>query len=542
LTIRLNSNIVNWDPTGNVFNSGIVADYMEKLTEPDWTVNPDVDNYQLIYTPSEYMTGGLAASWSFPDLSTYVVHLRQNVYWQNIPPANGRQFVASDVVAHWMRHWDPKTSTFTAGGPTATTQILRNLISVTATDNFTVVFKWSVPNPEYITEALQLTGTYENSIECPEAVAEYGNLNNWHDAIGTGPFMLTDFISGSSATLVKNPNYWGTDERYPKNSLPYIDKLQYLIIPDDATALSAMRTGKIDILDGMGSQEAEDMQKTNPTIDQIKIPDANAESIEMRNDKAPFNDVRVRQALQQAINLPAMAQTYYNGTVDPWPSSSSSNYMAGWGLPYSQWPQDLKDQYAYDPTAAKQLLTEAGYPNGFTTDIVVDSEVDPSLIRIIQSEFADINVTLSVQTMDMASWTAYVKVVHKDDALSMEAGGDTIGDTEEPIQHTLVFATTNLPDDPCQISDPNYDKFYNECIAATSVDEVKQAVIDCNEYTAQQHFVVSLLTPFSYSLVQPWIKGYNGQYGAATGNWGPSNGGFYLSRFWIDQSIKNKSG
>ena len=65
------------------------------------------------------------------------------------------------------------------------------------------------------------------TIENPDAVKQWGNLNDWHHAIGTGPFILTDFVAGSSVTLVKNPNYWGYDERYPQNQLPYVDKLKY---------------------------------------------------------------------------------------------------------------------------------------------------------------------------------------------------------------------------------------------------------------------------------------------------------------------------
>ena len=75
-------------------------------------------------------------------------------------------------------------------------------------------------------------------LENPEAVKKWGNLNDWHHAIGTGPFILKDFVSGSSATLIKNPNYWGYDERYPQNKLPYVDTVKFLIIPDEATATS----------------------------------------------------------------------------------------------------------------------------------------------------------------------------------------------------------------------------------------------------------------------------------------------------------------
>ena len=73
--------------------------------------------------------------------------------------------------------------------------------------------------------------TNATCIEAREAVEKWGDLRDWHHAIGTGPFILNDFISGDSATLIKNPDYWGHDERYPQNQLPYVDKLKFRIIP-----------------------------------------------------------------------------------------------------------------------------------------------------------------------------------------------------------------------------------------------------------------------------------------------------------------------
>jgi len=72
----------------------------------------------------------------------------------------------------------------------------------------------------------------------------------------------------------------------------------------------------------------------------------------------------------------------------------------GWGLPYDQWPQDLKDQYAYNPTAAKALLAAAGFPTGFNTDIVVDSAVDTDFLQIVKSYFTAIGVNIDIKVMD----------------------------------------------------------------------------------------------------------------------------------------------
>jgi len=87
-------------------------------------------------------------------------------------------------------------------------------------------------------------------------------------------------------------------------------------------------------------------------------------TIDPRNDLKPYTDIRVRQALQQAIDLPTIAKTYYSGTVLPYPITLTSYAETGWGLPYDQWPQDLKDQYAYNPTAAKACLAAAVFPLG----------------------------------------------------------------------------------------------------------------------------------------------------------------------------------
>ena len=117
--------------------------------------------------------------------------------------------------------------------------------------------------------------------------------------------------------------------------------------------MEAMRNGKIDILDEVSLWQAQAMQKTNPEILQIPVPTGTTCTIDPRNDKPPFNDIRVRKAMQMAIDLPAIAKTYYKNTVDPHPSSLTSMYLKGWGFPYEEWPQDLKDEYAYNPAAAK---------------------------------------------------------------------------------------------------------------------------------------------------------------------------------------------
>jgi ABC-type transport system substrate-binding protein len=510
---------------------------MEKLASDDWTLDPAIFDYKTRWHPSQYTKGQLAESWEFTDPSTHVVHLRKGIHWQNIPPANGREFTADDVVFHYNRMFGLDGG-FIKPSPFRDEIGFQGLISVTATDKYTVVFKWKTTNHESIMETLH--GVQQGQcLENPEAVKKWGDVNNWHHAIGTGPFILKDFTPNSSATLIKNHNYWGHDERYPQNKLPYVDIIKYLIIPDDATALEAMRAGKIDVIDAVSPVQAQAMRETNPEILQIPILGTQALTVQPRNDKAPFNDIRVRKAMQMAIDLPTIAKDYYHGLVDPYPSTVTSRSMKGWGFPYEEWPQDLKDEYAYNPTAAKKLLSDAGYPNGFKTNVAADTAWDMNLIQVIKSYFAEVGIDMEIRPMDHNALLAFVEIEGKNELVYRQYG--PLGHTYQPLKAIARFNTNHSGNRAwLKVSDPVIDAFYPKALAATSEDELKQIMRDMNERVARQHFAISLLQPIQYALCQPWLKGYHGQiHSIWMGIGGPSRLSLYGARFWIDQKLKH---
>jgi len=541
MTIRISNDIVAFDPYQGEVLTEVLTGWMEQLFTPDWTLDPAVQNYQLSFWDSSYVKGGLVQTWEFAAPGTFVMHLRQGINWQNISPANGRAFTADDVVFHFDRMCGLGDG-FTQFAPYwSTVSWLQALKSVTAPDKNTVVMNFSTPNPDLVLESMEYPDV-STSIENPEAVQQWGNVYDWHHAIGTGPFILDDFVSASSATMVKNPSYWSYDERYPQDKLPYINKINVLIIPDTATALAAMRSGKIDVIDGISATDAQSMKKTNPEILQISVPQGNAVTLDPRNDKAPYNDVKVRQALQMAINLQDIATNYYGGTASPNPSTLTSNYMIGWGFPYNQWPQDLKDQYAFNVQGAKALLAAAGHPNGFDTNCVVVNTADLSLLQIVKSDFSDIGVNMNITTMDLATFSSFVTTGHKNDGLAVrQPGAGSLGVTYYPLRQFAKFQT-GQSGDIAMVNDPVFNAFYPAALATTSTDQLKSIVVDMNKYVAQQHFAISLLQPIQYSLCQPWLKGYNAQYGATSGPAGPIILYFYGSRMFVDQNLKKSMG
>ena len=535
LVIRSSRNIVNFDP---YFGAGLVhltTAWMERLVADDWMLDPEIFDYKPLWHPSLYLKGQLAEGWEFTDPSTYVVHLRKGIHWQDISPAMGREFDADDVVFHFNRLYGLGGG-FTKPSPFhESINAFQDLISVTASDRYTVIFKFKSSNPEFIMESLHEVNLGLN-LENPDAVKKWGDVRDWRHAIGTGPYILKNFVPNSSASLIKNTNYWGYDERYPQNKLPYIDTIKYLMIPDDTTALSAMCMGKIDIIDCVSPVQAKAIRKTNPEILQILTPLPPTVSLDPRIDVAPFNDIRVRKAMQMAIDLPTIAKTYYQGLVEPYPDTLTSRYMKGWGFPYEDWPQDLKDEYMYNPMEAKRLLADAGYPKGFKTNVVADIAGDMDLLNIIKSYFAQVSIDMEIRPMETNDWTAFVMARKHDQLVHHPAGH--LGHTSSPLRDLNRFQTGSA-NNYGMVSDPIFDALYAQAKAATNLDEVLRIFRDANEYVARQHIAISVLQPMAYSLCQPWVKGFNAQFGST---WGAAGGpgmlSFYLGRFWIDQNVK----
>ena len=153
--------------------------------------------------------------------------------------------------------------------------------------------------------------------------------------------------------------------------MPYLDEVKFLLIPDASTRLSAFRTGKIGRLIGVTFDEATAIERTNPELlwnTALQVP----YSFSMDVRKPPFDDIRVRHAMQLARDLETINNTMMGGLGDPGPYGILGPATIGFHTPFEEWPEEIKDNYAYDPERAKQLLAEAGYPNGFKTKLMID--------------------------------------------------------------------------------------------------------------------------------------------------------------------------
>ncbi len=274
-----------------------------------------------------------------------------------------------------------------------------------------MVFKLKRPD---VFAGEKLLDAWESQIYPPEVIKQHGDIIDWRNLVGTGPMELANYDEGRAMKWTRVDNYWGFDEKFPQNRLPYVDEINAIVMTDMATRLAALRSGKIDILGPAGDSQlrfidqVKSLQKTNPEIKMWTF-DFRAGSGFVFNDvnKASFNDIRVRQAMQMALDLETINEAFFSGFGDATPSGLMANSKAGVGTPFEEWPEEIKQYYRYDPEGAKKLLAEAGYPDGFKPRLDYDMCADPSYAELAGAFWRAIGVQVEIHTADATQTTAY---------------------------------------------------------------------------------------------------------------------------------------
>ena len=292
----------------------------------------------------------------------------------------------------------------------------------------------------------------------PEVIKEHGDVTDWRNLVGTGPFIGTDWVEGSSITWDKNPGYWGTDEKYPQNRLPYIDRLRALIMPEVATYMAALRTGKVDrgyrytirTLD-----QVESLQRTNPELVIRPLYGRSDNVYGMDIQSPPFDDIRVRKAMQMAINLDEINNAYYKGYADTIPQGMLSRFMTEIVTQFEEWPEDVKKVFDYDPAGAEALLDEAGYMRGadgirFKFEFMHLDRFDMNFTELLASYWNKIGVDVEIVGLPVTPWVARKRA--RDFKMSSGAGAARWF----PMPYFVGFLT-EAGFSVSIVSDPDYD-------------------------------------------------------------------------------------
>ena len=515
---------------------------IEKLGWADWAIDRDVYGWGTELVPEFAIVGNLAESWETPDPRTYIFHIRQGVHWHNKPPVSGRELTAKDVEYNYHRYLGLGSGFTEASAYHAAPLGAIGIESVTATDKFTVVFKLAKLNLVALNAILLQPSAHINA---PEVIEEYGGINDEpRNLIGTGPFILTDFVTGSSVTKIRNPDYWGYDEKYPDNRLPYVDEVTMLVIPDEASRIAALRTGKIDFVGVLthnsivSTDTGLRLQQTNPELEvsTFTSPTYNKSGSMFNTSKPPFDDIRVRHAMQMALDLERIKATYWKGMAETTPQGFLGSGLVEFGYvtPFEEWPEEVQQYYRYDPAGAEKLLDEAGYPRGadgirFKTTLDVRDAYDTFFYEIAVEHFREIGVEVEMTVYDTATWFGRGR------AGDHEMTSMSTGYVLHPAKMLPNFTTGNTFNLP-HVQDPAYDAMVEALIAAATLEEQQRLAKEAHMHLVEQHWSMWGGAAFEFNFIQPWVRGYNGEASAG------ADRGPILARLWIDQDLKKEMG
>jgi peptide/nickel transport system substrate-binding protein len=332
----------------------------------------------------------LATSWdTSTDGLTWTFHLRKNVKFQD-----GTPFNADAVVFSYERQRDVNNSFHQYGKWEYWGWCFSEIAKTEKVDDLTVKITLSHPFAPFLSTMAMFTMDVVSPTNC----------NQWKDQwfahpVGTGPFSFVEWVKGDHITLAKNNNYWGTKAQ--------IDTLIFKVIADSSARYLALQKGEVQ---GMEFPNPDDLPKiaqdTNLVV--LSAPGLNVGYLAMNMGKdtpgfqAPFADVRVRQAINYAINKADIVNSLYKGTA----------VVAKNPIPPTLWGyNDAVVDYEYNPTKAKELLKEAGYPNGFKTNLWAmpvsrPYMFDPKAIATaIQADLKKVGITAEIVTYD---WSTYL--------------------------------------------------------------------------------------------------------------------------------------
>lgn len=343
---------------------------------------------------------GLAEKWDIsPDGMTYTFHLRHGVKWQsNKDFKPTRDFNADDVIFSFDRQWkdDNPYHKVSGGGYDyfGDMNFGKLLKSIDKVDDYTVKFVLAEPQAPFLAD-LAMDFASIQSKEYADALLKAGTPEQIDQVpIGTGPFEFVTYVKDSTIRYRAFPGYWGKK--------PHLANLVFSIVKDPAVRLAKLQSNECQIAVYPNLADLPVIKK-DPNLKLDSQPGLNIGYLAFNNQKAPFTDKRVRQALNMAIDKKAILEAVYQG----------AGVVAKNLIPPTMWSynNNIKD-WPYDPAKAKALLAEAGFPNGFEATLwamPVTRPYNPDgkrMAEMMQADLAKVGVTAKIVSYE---WGEYRK-------------------------------------------------------------------------------------------------------------------------------------
>jgi len=316
----------------------------------------------------------LAEKWdASPDAKVFTFYLRKGVKFHD-----GTPFNAEAVKANFdrVRNPDNKLKRYT---------LFSVIDKIDVVDEYTVRFTLKEPFGAMVATFAHPAG----GINSPAAVQKYGK-DYGKNPVGTGPYKFVEWVPNDHVTMVKNPDYWD------KENGAKVDKIIVKPVPEAGTRIAMLQKGDAQFINNLPPAQAQTV-KDDKNLTLIQTDGIYCYWIAMNTQKKPFDNVKVRQALNYAIDKESIIKNVFKGYGRVMDSP----------LAPGVWGYTKVMTYPYDPAKAKQLLAEAGYPNGFKATMrATETTENKEAMVAFQAQLAQVGVQVEVQTLDSATMTA----------------------------------------------------------------------------------------------------------------------------------------
>lgn len=486
---------------GGTLNLPVIADFFDYDTSLNGKSQPNPHATSLAYNSLlDYKHGpdvpygqntvapGLAERWESPDAMTFTFHLRPGLKFANLPPVNGRELTSADV--KWTYEYYSRSGDFAGqkmpGG--AFSYMFEGLDRIETPDATTIVVRFKQPFAPF----LQYAWVDALPIVAHEIYDKDGDFKQ--QLVGSGPFQLDAASTQRGARWVfkRNPNYW-------QQGQPYVDTIQYIVLPDDASQYAAFQTQQIDILDAIVDLTAVAIiQKNNLKAIVQKAPRPGAQGMYVTYTHPPFNDPRMRMALSLAQDRDAFDRTFAAG-------------QGGWVLPEALpdlWTQqEIKELIKYDPAQAKQMIGQAGYPDGVQVEFMQrEGNVATNVVELLQSQLKKVGIDLTIKPADKATGS---RKLHSGD-FGMESSEWAVYGDMDSRYYGQYYSTS--PSNWIKVKDATLDPLILAQRQEPDVERRRQRERDLTKYMAENAVAFALYRPVTYTFSQPYVKNYRAHW------------------------------
>jgi peptide/nickel transport system substrate-binding protein len=401
-------------------------------------LNNQVYEYLVARSKADYgkWEGALAVSWTNPAPTKWIFKLRQGVKFHD-----GSPLTADDVVFSFNR---ARESAVTFKLYATQSGVPRKI------DDYTVEFTTPVPNPvmlDTLNSIMVMSKAWceKYNVQRPQNFVAKEETYAVRHAMGTGPYRLVSWEPGVKLVMEKNPDWWGLkDGKFTGNA----DRFEYMPVANAGTRMSALKAGQLDfVLDPPVQDVARLREDGDVRIwegRELRVVflgvDQNRDELLYSNVKGrnPFKDKRVRMALYQAIDIGAIKSQVMRGLSEP--TAVPVADPKGSGVPASF---DVRPKY--DPAAAKKLLADAGYPNGFGFTLTCPNDRyvnDERICTAVAGMWARIGLDVKVEAIPKANY--FPKAQKRDTSAYMLGWGGGSSDaifTLKPVMHSKDAAS-----------------------------------------------------------------------------------------------------